>query len=161
MPCWQSENNVATKRGFITTGSLKTSGNPQVLASRNPSRASRETTCNGNSIAASTRMSAYFSFPYSVFCSPITRMARSRSRSRSSAVKACFLHSAFRFVIPSVRICVAELFPLQGSPFKNTFGPAILSTPCLARVSNICSSANSFSSLSLLSSSRSLRKTKR
>lgn len=50
LPCRPSKNNVAAKRGFVTTGSLKTSANPQVLASRNPSRASRETTCNGNSI---------------------------------------------------------------------------------------------------------------
>ena len=73
------------------------------------------------------------------------------------------LAGSLRFFVPFTRVSTAVATPLPstGPPFSSTFGPETLSIPCLARASNLCSSANSFSSLSLRSSSTISRNTKR
>lgn len=77
------------------------------------------------------------------------------------AINQAFLLFSFRFVNPSVRISVAVAFPFIGCPLTRTLGAAAESTPCFANASSLCSSLYSFSSLSLRSSSATLKKTKR
>ena len=72
-----------------------------------------------------------------------------------------FLMLSFRFVTPFVRISVAVALPLIGCPLTKTWGAENSCTPFFASASSLCSSLNSFSSLSLRSSSATLKKTKR
>ena len=67
------------------------------------------------------------------------------------------------FVVPFTRVSVEDVFPIPSKavPFTNTFGAATLSMPCRANASNLSSSASSFSSLSLRSSSAIFKNTKR
>lgn len=77
------------------------------------------------------------------------------------AINQAFLLFSFRFVTPSVRMSVAVAFPFIGCPLTRTSGAAAESTPRFANASSLCSSAYSASSLSLRSSSATLRNTKR